>query len=66
MDGKAGVWNMRDQFAMAALQGLTSTADEFWVTGTKEMATTAAKAYRWADMMLMARGAGPLEPKRSA
>jgi hypothetical protein len=66
MDGKAGVWNMRDQFAMAALQGLTSTADEFWVTGRKEMADSAKQAYEWADAMLMARGAGPLEPKRSA
>jgi hypothetical protein len=66
MDGKAGVWNMRDQFAMAALQGLTSTADEFWTRSPEGMANAAEQAYEWADAMLMARGAGPLEPKRSA
>jgi hypothetical protein len=66
MDGKAEVWDMRDQFAVAALQGVTSTADEFWVSCPQGMVNTAVQAYRWADMMLMARSAGPLEPKRSA
>ena len=45
---------LRDRFAIAALQGLTSTADEFW-TGPLGMAGVAAQAYLWADAMLAAR-----------
>ena len=47
---------MRDQFAMAAMQGLFSNSfDEFWVQKPESMSGTCKHAYEWADSMLEAR-----------
>lgn len=48
---------LRDQFAMAALNGCLSTgeADEFWVCKDENRLTTAATAYSWANAMMKAR-----------
>lgn len=47
---------LRDQFAMAAMQGLFSNSfDEFWVQKPESMSGTCKHAYEWADSMLEAR-----------
>jgi hypothetical protein len=46
---------LRDQFAMAAMQGLFSaSADEFWIDLLHKQKTT-AQAYMWADKMMEER-----------
>jgi exonuclease III len=46
---------LRDQFAMAAMQGLFSaSADEFWIDLLRKQNTT-AQAYMWADKMMEER-----------
>ena len=46
---------LRDQFAMAAMQGVFSaSADEFWIDLTHKQKTT-AQAYMWADRMMEER-----------
>lgn len=49
------VRTLRDEFAMAAMQGLFSASyDEFWVEVKPDIKTT-QQAYKWADAMLEVR-----------
>lgn len=50
------VRTLRDEFAMAAMQGLfAGNSDEFWVDVSREDLKTHTHAYKWADRMLEAR-----------
>lgn len=47
---------LRDQFAMAALQGVFSgNSDEFWVDVSLDVLKTTSQAYKWADKMMEER-----------
>lgn len=49
---------LRDQVAMAALRGILSDPDEFWVGETMKenlRLKTTSESYKWADAMLKAR-----------
>jgi lactate dehydrogenase-like 2-hydroxyacid dehydrogenase len=47
---------LRDQFAMAALNGLFSgNSYEFWVLASLDILKTTSQAYKWADKMMEAR-----------
>lgn len=55
MEYKASILTMRDQFAMAALQGLLSDSNTIIAASPNSCANISGSAYEYADAMLEAR-----------